>query len=93
MEYGTVRRSGRELKGNRAYATYVEALLSVCCQGVDMKAGIGIVPWNAYGTYGIDRDFYVQNVFLNAGKSLDGGRFAPVGTFYLAQLESCPGRC
>ena len=33
------------------------------------SAGIGIVPWNAYGTYGIDRDFYVQNVFLNAGKS------------------------
>ncbi len=38
-------------------------------KGVDMKAGIGIVPWNAYGTYGIDRDFYVQNVFLNAGKA------------------------
>ena len=36
-----------------------------------MKAGVGMVPWNAVGTYGIDRDFYVQNVFLNAGKSWD----------------------
>ena len=56
-------------KGNRAYATYVELSYPFAVKGVDMKAGIGIVPWNAYGTYGIDRDFYVQNVFLNAGKS------------------------
>ena len=35
---------------------------------VDMKAGVGVVPWNAVGTYGIDRDFYVQNVFVNAAK-------------------------
>lgn len=34
-----------------------------------MKAGVGMVPWNTVGTYGIDRDFYVQNVFLNAGKN------------------------
>ena len=34
-----------------------------------MKAGVGMVPWNAYGTYGIDRSFYVQNIFLNAGKT------------------------
>lgn len=56
-------------KGNRAYATYVELSYPFAVKGVDMKADIGIVPWNAYGTYGIDRDFYVQNVFLNAGKS------------------------
>ena len=56
-------------KGNRAYATYVELSYPFAVKGVDIKAGIGIVPWNAYGTYGIDRDFYVQNVFLNAGKS------------------------
>ena len=34
-----------------------------------MKAGVGVVPWNAYGTYGIDRDFYVQNIFLNVGRT------------------------
>ena len=56
-------------KGERAYATYAEASYPFAVKGVEMKAGIGIVPWNAVGTYGIDRDFYVQNIFLNAGKS------------------------
>ena len=56
-------------KAKRAYATYIEAAYPFAVKGVDMKAGVGIVPWNAVGTYGIDHDFYVQNVFLNAGKS------------------------
>lgn len=56
-------------KGNRAYASYFEVAYPFGVKGVDMKAGVGMVPWNAVGTYGIDRDFYVQNVFLNAGKS------------------------
>lgn len=56
-------------KGERAYATYIEASYPFVVKGIDMKAGVGVVPWNALGTYGIDRDFYVQNVFLNVGKS------------------------
>ena len=56
-------------RGERAYATYAEASYPFAVKGVEMKAGIGIVPWNAVGTYGIDRDFYIQNIFLNAGKS------------------------
>ena len=52
-------------------------------KGVDMKAGVGMVPWNAVGTYGIDRDFYVQNVFLNAGKSwnIKGTESMSIGIF------------
>ena len=35
-----------------------------------MKAGVGMVPWNAAATYLTgDRGFCVQNVFLNAGKN------------------------
>lgn len=56
-------------KGKRAYATYIEASYPFTVKSIEMKAGVGVVPWNAVGTYGIDRDFYVQNVFLNAGKS------------------------
>lgn len=56
-------------EGKRAYATYIEASYPFTVKTIDMKAGVGVVPWNAVGTYGIDRDFYVQNVFLNAGKS------------------------
>lgn len=55
-------------KGDRAYASYFEAAYPFSVKSVDMKAGIGMVPWNAYGTYGADRDFYVQNIFINAGK-------------------------
>lgn len=56
-------------KGKRAYGSYFEVAYPFCVKGIDMKAGVGMVPWNAVGTYGIDRDFYVQNVFLNAGKT------------------------
>lgn len=54
--------------GKRAYATYVEAAYPFTVKQVDMRAGVGVVPWNALGTYGIDSDFYVQNVFINASK-------------------------
>ena len=54
--------------GDRAYATYIEASYPFAVKGIDMKAGVGVVPWNAVGTYGIDRVFYVQNVFVNAAK-------------------------
>lgn len=55
--------------GKRAYATYIEAAYPFAVKGIDLRTGIGIVPWNAVGTYGIDRDFYVQNIFLYAGKT------------------------
>ena len=55
--------------GKRAYATYIEASYPFTVKTVGMKAGVGVVPWNAVGTYGIDRDFYVQNVFVSAAKS------------------------
>lgn len=55
-------------KGDRAYSTYIEAAYPFTVKNIDMKAGIGLVPWNAYGTYGIDKDFYVQNIFVNAAK-------------------------
>lgn len=69
--------------GNRAYSTYVEAAYPFAVKGVDMKAGVGIVPWNAAGTYGIDRDFYVQNVFINAGKmwNIRGAEGMQLGIF------------
>ena len=56
-------------RGERAYSSYFEVAYPFRINGVDMKAGVGMVPWNAYGTYGIDRNFYVQNIFLNAGKT------------------------
>lgn len=55
-------------KGNRAYGSYFEIAYPFCVKSIDMKAGVGMVPWNACGTYGIDRSFYVQNIFLNAVK-------------------------
>jgi len=51
---------------------------------VDMKAGVGMVPWNAAATYLTgDRGFCVQNVFLNAGKSwtIKGTDSMSVGVF------------
>ena len=70
-------------KGERAYASYFEAACPFTVKTVDMKAGVGMVPWNAVGTYGIDRDFYVQNVFLNAGKSwnIKGTESMSIGIF------------
>ena len=56
-------------KGERAYASYFEAACPFTVKTVDMKAGVGMVPWNAAATYPGDRGFCVQNVFLNAGKS------------------------
>ena len=50
----------------------------------DMKAGVGMVPWNAAATYLTgDRGFCVQNVFLNAGKSwtIKGTDSMSVGVF------------
>lgn len=69
--------------GKRAYSSYFEVAYPFTVKGVDMKAGIGMVPWNAYGTYGIDKDFYVQNVFLNAGKMWDikGAESMKIGIF------------
>jgi hypothetical protein len=55
--------------GNRVYASYFEVSYPFSFKEIDLKAGIGIVPWNAYGVYGIDRDFYVQDLFLNAERS------------------------
>lgn len=56
-------------EGNRAYSSFFEIAYPFQLKGLGMKAGVGVVPWNAYGTYGIDRDFYVQNIFLNVGKT------------------------
>ena len=49
-------------------------------KSVSMNAGIGMVPWNAVQVYGIDRDFYVQDIFVSAErtweiKSMQGLRF------------------
>ncbi len=57
-------------KGERAYASYFEVAYPFRVKTVDLKAGVGVVPWNAAATYATgDRGFCVQNVFLNAGKS------------------------
>lgn len=57
-------------KGERAYASYFEAACPFTVKTVGMRVGVGVVPWNAAATYySGNRDFYVQNVFLNAGKS------------------------
>ena len=62
----------RNHKGERAYASYFEVACPFTVKTIDMKAGVGMVPWNAAATYNCgDRDFYVQNVFLNAGKTWD----------------------
>lgn len=68
-------------EGERAYATYLEASYPFRVKDVDMQAGVGVVPWNAYATYGADRDFYVQNVFLNAGKSWTVAKSLQLGIF------------
>lgn len=57
-------------KGKRAYASYFEAVYAFKVKTIELKAGIGIVPWNAAATYySGSRGFYVQNIFLNAAKS------------------------
>ncbi len=61
-------------QGNRAYSSYFEIAYPFQVKSVDMKAGVGMVPWNAYGTYGVDRDFYVQNILLNASKTWSIGK-------------------
>lgn len=74
----------RNDKGERAYASYFEAAYPFAVKGVDLKAGIGIVPWNAAATYySGSRNFYVQNVFLNAGKawSIRGADGMQIGIF------------
>lgn len=70
-------------EGDRAYATYIEAAYPFTVKTVDMKVGVGVVPWNALGTYGADRDFYVQNIFLNAGKmwNIKGADTMQIGIF------------
>lgn len=71
-------------KGERAYASYFEAAYPFTVKTIEMKAGVGMVPWNAAATYySGDRDFYVQNVFLNAGKSwsINGMDSMSVGFF------------
>ncbi len=67
--------------GKRAYATYIEASYPFTVKTVGMKAGVGVVPWNAVGTYGIDRDFYVQNVFVSAAKSWEILKSMQLGIF------------
>lgn len=57
-------------RGQRAYASYFEAAYPFAVRSIDLKAGIGFVPWNAEATYcSGGRDFYVQHVFLHAGKT------------------------
>lgn len=71
-------------KGERAYASYFEVAYPFTVKTIDMKAGVGMVPWNAATTYNCgDRDFYVQNVFLNAGKTWDikGAANMKIGIF------------
>ena len=71
-------------KGERTYASYFEAACPFTVKTVDMKAGVGMVPWNAAATYLTgDRGFCVQNVFLNAGKSwtIKGTDSMSVGVF------------
>ena len=49
---------------------------------IDMKAGVGMVPWNAATTYNCgDRDFYVQNVFVSAAKSWEILKSMQLGIF------------
>ncbi len=60
----------RNDRGQRAYASYFEAAYPFTVKTIDMKAGVGMVPWNAAATYLTgDRGFCVQNLFLNAAKS------------------------
>lgn len=71
-------------KGERAYASYFEVAYPFTVKTIDMKAGVGIVPWNAAATYySGNRGFCVQNVFLNAGKSwnIKGMDSMSVGVF------------
>ncbi len=56
-------------QGKRAYATYIELSYPFQVGGVDLRSGIGAVPWNAEATYLCgDRDLYVQNIFVRAVK-------------------------
>ena len=55
--------------GKRTWASYAQLSYPFSVKGIDLEAGIGIVPWAAPAIYRLDRNFYVQDVFLNAGKS------------------------
>ncbi len=55
--------------GKRVYASYAELSYPLAVEGIDLRGGIGIVPWKAVGVYGIDRDFYVQDIFLKADRN------------------------
>lgn len=67
-------------EGKRIFSSYLELSYPFMVKSVSMNAGIGMVPWNAVQVYGIDRDFYVQDIFVSAErtweiKSMPGLRF------------------
>ena len=55
--------------GDRVWSSYAQISYPFSVKGIDLEAGLGIVPWAAPKIYHHDQDFYVQDVFLNAGKS------------------------
>lgn len=82
-------------KGERAYASYFEAACPFTVKTVDMKAGVGMVPWNAAATYLTgDRGFCVQKRLPQCRKIMDHQRdgFDVGRRFHQPDLESGPGR-
>lgn len=70
--------------GRRVWSSYFEVSYPFAVGSVQMNAGVGMVPWNAVNVYGIDRDFYVQDIFVKAGRewpieALPGLRFGLSG--------------
>lgn len=67
-------------EGKRIFSSYLELSYPFMVKSVSMNAGIGMVPWSASYIYKIDRDFYVQDIFVSAErtwevKSMPGLRF------------------
>lgn len=54
--------------GDRAYSTYVEATVPFKISSVNMKAEVGLTPWE--GAYSAGGDFSVINVALTASKDV-----------------------
>lgn len=55
-------------EGNRAYSSFFEIAYPFQLKGIGMKAGVGVVPWNAYGTSGSIEIFMCKIFFSTWGR-------------------------
>ena len=72
-----------DAEGKRTFASYLELSYPFSVKGIDLNAGIGIVPWSAPGVYVVDNGFHVNDIFLKAGHtwSIENAGGMKIGLF------------